>query len=71
MSTKGQHATADGYAYLTKRTLLSKAKAAGKKSAEMAMEVMGYIVVAEDGWVVRKNADGTTERLEKIPQKPF
>ncbi|WP_257666680.1 hypothetical protein [Parapedobacter tibetensis] len=67
MSSKDQKTTADGYAYLTKRTLLSKAKAAGKKAARSAMEIMGYVLVAEDGWIVRKNADGTTERVEKIP----
>ena len=27
-----------------------------------------YLLLAENGWVVRKNADGTTERIEKIPQ---
>ncbi len=68
MSSKGQHVTADGYAYLTKRTLVNKARAAITSASNEAMKIMGYVVVAENGWVVRKNADGTTERIEKIPQ---
>lgn len=63
-----KNTTADGYAYLTKRLLVSKAKAAGKSAADEAMKIMGYVVVAEDGWVVRKNTDGSVERLERIPK---
>jgi len=29
------------------------------------MTVMGYIVIAQDGWVVEKFADGSIEKLEK------
>lgn len=53
-------------AYLTKRVLLTRAKAAGKAAAASAMKLMGYVIVAEDGWIVRKNADGTVHRLKKI-----
>jgi len=69
MRNKGRidkYTTADGYAYLTKRILVSRAKAAVKQASDEAMKIMGYVVVAEDGWIVRKNANGTTERIEKI-----
>lgn len=59
-------ATADGFAYLTKRVLVSRAKAAGKVAAAKAMQTMGYVVVAEGGWVVRKNADGSIHRIKRI-----
>ncbi|MEO6721714.1 MAG: hypothetical protein ABIN67_15200 [Ferruginibacter sp.] len=60
--------TADGQSYLTKRILIAKAKAAGKKAVENAMEVMGYVVIAEDNEVVRKHADGRREVIAAIEQ---
>jgi hypothetical protein len=65
-SKRSKYATADGYAYLTKRTLVSKAKAAGVKAAETAMEIMGYTVVKEGDWIVKKYADGRQERLSPL-----
>jgi hypothetical protein len=61
-----KYTTPDGYAYLTKRTLLSKAKSAGKIAAKNAMEIMGYVVTVKDGWVVKEHQDGTIEQLEKL-----
>lgn len=58
--------TADGFAYLTKRILVAKAQAAGRIAAKNAMETMGYVIVAEDGWVVRKGADGSIHRIKRI-----
>lgn len=60
--------TADGQSYLTKRLVVAKAKAAGRKAEENAMEVMGYIVVVENNEVVRKYADGTREVVAPIEQ---
>lgn len=68
IQTKDKYTTADGYSYLTKRTVVSTAKAAGKKAEKVAMDTMGYVVVAQDGWIVRKNKDGSIERLQRIPQ---
>lgn len=65
-TTKDKYATSDGYSYLTKRTVVSKAKAAGKKAAKAAMETMGYVVTIKDGWVVRKFEDGKIEQIERI-----
>lgn len=39
---------------------------AGKKAAATAMEVMGYTLVEEKGWLVKKHADGSTEKISKI-----
>lgn len=53
-------------AYLTTRILLREAKKAVKAASEDAMERMGYIVKAEDGWVVKEYKDGTIERIKQI-----
>ncbi|HWK57216.1 MAG TPA: hypothetical protein VNQ80_07765 [Parapedobacter sp.] len=65
-STKDKYTTADGYSYMTKRMVVSKAQAAGKKAAKAAMDTMGYVVTVQDGWVVRKNEDGSIERIKQL-----
>jgi len=52
--------------YLTKRLLVSAAKRAGRIAAKETMEIMGYNVIAQNGWVVKKYADGTIEKIEPI-----
>ena len=63
---KNKYTTSDGFAYLTKRTLLSKARSAGKAAAKNAMEIMGYVVTVKDGWIVKEHKDGTIEQVEKL-----
>ena len=47
--------------------LLAKlAREAGLAAQKKAMEAMGHIVVAEDGWIVKKYKDGTIEHLSQI-----
>ncbi len=53
-------------AYLTKRVLVNKSEKAIQKASEKAMETVGYIVVARDGWVVKEYQDGTVERIEVL-----
>jgi hypothetical protein len=65
---KSAHATRDGFAYLTKRNTVIKARAAGKKAAKKAMHIMGYVVTTHEGWVVKQFADGTIERITKIEE---
>ena len=65
-ATKDKYTTADGYSYMTKRIVISKAQAAGKKAARAAMDTMGYVVTVQDGWVVRKNGDGSIERIKRL-----
>jgi hypothetical protein len=55
-------------AYLTKRLLISAAKRGIRKAAEETMQIMGYTVIAKDGWIIKKYADGTTEAIEQINQ---
>jgi len=52
--------------YLTKRRLASAARNGIRKVAAETMQVMGYTVIAENGWVVKKYADGYTERISQI-----
>ncbi len=57
-----------GKAYLTKRILVSAARSAIRKASDTAMDVMGYVIKAENGWVIRIDKDGTKKRLSKISQ---
>ena len=52
--------------YLTKRLLVSAAKRGIRKAAEETMQIMGYNVIAKDGWVVKIFADGSTEKISQI-----
>ena len=53
-------------AYLTKRLLLSAAKRGIREAAEETMQVMGYVIIARNGWVVKKYADGRVETITPI-----
>lgn len=53
-------------AYVTKRVLVRAASPAVKIASRRAMEVAGYVVKAENGWVVRVDQDGTKSRISKI-----
>lgn len=52
--------------YLTKRRLASAARSGIRKAAAETMHVMGYTVIAENGWVIKKYADGRIERMSQI-----
>ncbi len=56
----------DSKPYLTKRLLVSAAKRGIRKAAVETMQIMGYIVIAQNGWVVKKYADGRVEQIEPI-----
>lgn len=53
-------------AYLTKRDLVRVASAAVKKASDASMQIAGYVVKAENGWIVRENSDGSVVQLEKL-----
>ena len=53
-------------AYLTKRDLVRVASAAIKKASIESMKIAGYVIKAEDGWIVRENSDGSVVHLEKL-----
>jgi len=71
MSKRFKDATSDGFAYLTKRLLVSRAKAAGRIASKEAMLTMGYTVIALDGWIVKKYPDGRIERISPIDMPPL
>ncbi|KYG72264.1 hypothetical protein EV198_0331 [Roseivirga ehrenbergii] len=52
--------------YLTKRILFSRTNKALKDAAEEAMELVGYVVVAEGDWVVKKYQDGRIEQIKRL-----
>ena len=52
--------------YLTKRRLASAARTGIRKAAVETMELMGYTVIADNGWVVKKYADGHIEKISQI-----
>jgi hypothetical protein len=52
--------------YLTKRILVNASRIQGVKASKEAMRVMGYVVVAENGWVVKKYADNSIERISQL-----
>jgi len=52
--------------YLTKRRLASAARIGIREAAAHTMLVMGYTVIVLDGWVVKKHADGTIEKLKPL-----
>lgn len=52
--------------YLTKRRLVRAATSGIRKAAAETMAVMGYTVIADGGWVVKKYADGRIEKLSPI-----
>jgi hypothetical protein len=52
--------------YVTKRVFKVAVGAAVRKASREAMNSMGYVVKAEDGWVVREDSDGNKRRIAKI-----
>lgn len=57
-------------AYLTKRILKSVTKKAFTEAAEETMDVMGYNLVAKDGWLVKVYKDGHFEKIGKLKAVP-
>ncbi|ASU33324.1 hypothetical protein [Mucilaginibacter xinganensis] len=52
--------------YLTKRVVVRATKKGMKIAAKETMDIMGYNVIALNGWVVKKFKDGTIERIKEI-----
>jgi hypothetical protein len=68
MSKKFTHGGSKRKPYLTKRMVIGAAKSGVKAAARETKAVMQYTVVVDNGWVVRKNANGTIDKLEPIDQ---
>jgi hypothetical protein len=59
----------DKLPYVTKRILVSASSSAIREAAEVAMKIAGYIVKAENGWVIKEYKDGTREKISKLDHK--
>jgi hypothetical protein len=53
---------------LTKNILENAARKSMGKAAEETMKVMGYNVVARNGWVVKIFPNNKVERISRIPR---
>lgn len=56
--------------YISKDMVAKKSRSAFREGALRAMHTNGYVVIAHEGWVVRKYSNGNIERLEKISEEP-
>jgi len=52
--------------YVTKRMLVRAAGPAVRLASQKAMEVAGYVVKAENGWIAREYQDGSKSRISQI-----
>lgn len=55
-----------GKAYLTKRALVRATRKGTRSVASEAMNIKGYIIKAENGWVVKVHHTGQHERLSRL-----
>lgn len=53
-------------AYLTKRVLVRATRKGTRSIASEAMNIKGYVVKAENGWVVKVHRTGQQERLSRL-----
>lgn len=56
--------------YLTKRLIIHKSKKAFSDGAKKAMKLNGYIIIAHNGWIVKKYKDGQMEKIKKLVAHP-
>ena len=52
--------------YISTRLVSRKSRSAFQEGARRAMKTNGYVVIALDGWVVKKYSNGNIERLEEL-----
>lgn len=52
--------------YISTRLVTRKSKSAFQEGARKAMSTNGYVVIAHEGWVVKKYSNGNIERLEEL-----
>ncbi len=53
---------------LTKRILETAARKSMGKAAEETMKIMGYNIIARNGWVVKIFPNNKVERISRIPR---
>jgi hypothetical protein len=52
--------------YISTRLVVSKSKSAFQEAAKKAMKANGYVIIALEGWIVKKFADGRIEKIEEL-----
>ena len=52
--------------YFTKRIARTAARIGFNNASKETLAVMGYNVIAQDGWVVKKYSDGLIEKIKPI-----
>lgn len=52
--------------YVTKRIIKSAIGSSIKKASAETKQSMGYVIKAENGWVIREELNGTQRRISKI-----
>ncbi len=56
--------------YISTRLVSAKSKSAFQEGAKRAMNTNGFVIVAHEGWVVKKFSNGRIERLGRIDNGP-
>lgn len=51
--------------YITKRIIINSSRSAVRSAANRAMKTAGYVIKAKNGWIIRENQDGTTEKIRR------
>lgn len=52
--------------YISTRLVSNKSRIAFKEGAKKAMNHNGYVIIAENGWVVKKHSNGEIVKLERL-----
>lgn len=52
--------------YISTRLVINKSRSAFQEGSKRAMEANGYVIIANEGWLIKKFADGTIEKLEQL-----
>ncbi len=57
-------------AYLTKRALVRAVNKGTRNKAKRAMELMGYVMKVEDGWIIKEDEKGNKTRIAPVDATP-
>lgn len=52
--------------YISTKLVSRKSKSAFKQRASRAMSANGYVIIAHEGWLVKKFKGGRIEKIEKL-----
>lgn len=52
--------------YISTRLVTRKSRRAFQEGAKKAMKANGYVIIAHEGWVVKKFEDGRIEKIEEL-----